>query len=319
MPHLEIIKLMPSNPYSPNSPYATAQAFSSLGPSLDNIVVSLAQQKYQIAKQREEMQFRREESIRDHFERQQQIDLSKKHTDATVTHLGNQDKVLLGKIAETDRIAQLGPQLGNVLSMLSQNQATPSGIRDDTQLNANLANVLGQAAMAGKRFAPQNAAQVMEMQDPRMRALIATGARPIQSVASQSATVDPSSGLINEIMPQKLNRGQDLVPGVGGPAMASGQAYPPAQPIDPIQKQQATLNNMIKANMDPLGGYVGGEAGSNIVTQAQQQLQSLLSNAAQATSQVGTNRATRAGLTNEAAPAKAKFKFIPGKGLVPIQ
>ncbi len=283
------------------SPWTEAsQAFGHLGNEMNNVILGLAQQRYQIdqakqLRQQQRDQFAQEIALKKLGLANQQI-----HTDAQAKLYQAQSALANRKTMALQEQTDAGANIGNVLQGIVETQGqmaqNPNSPADTTQLFGKLAQSMGPLIGQGRRYAGEGAAQALSMSDPRLRALIATSANPIQSLPSQAGMVNPATGQLEGGMPQKLNEAQSLVPLTGGMPIASGVPRPPSL-NDPVQRLLATVGNQIRK--DSFGEVVDPKDPITVAAQQlqQQYLQQLLqrtqTNSPIATS---TNKGPRAGL-----------------------
>lgn len=252
------------NPYGPSPYQDVAQSFNQVGPVLNDIVLGLAQQKYNIAQANEQMRFRRDQAREENALAKMKLLMDQSHNSALSKHYDAQNRLaesqagLAGsKAAELNRVAELGPELGKWLqqSVLAQSGAEGQGALDPNAINGQVANVLGQLSAAGRFRTPVNAAQVMSLPDPRLRALMGTGTKIEQTVSKGGGSLGVLDGLIQDVMPQDLGQGHTLVSGNTGATM--GQGMPPSEKVtNPLVTALGAVNNAKRVNVTPLGDTI---------------------------------------------------------------
>ena len=232
---------MPNGYYSPYQD--AAQAFGGVGGQLNDIVVGLAQQRYQQAQLREQRQTQREQFQQEmalkKLQAQQSGELNKQRGALYESQRGLNDQKQIGLANDQNT----GQQLGNTLEGMVNAENNPNAPYDMERLQALLAKQSGQLAASGKRFVPENVAQIRGLGNERERMMMATGTKPQQSMPSQGVSMDILTGLINEIAPQKLNQGQVLSDVPSGKVIAQGlpprPSYPPTSAGQTLSKNNA--------------------------------------------------------------------------------
>jgi hypothetical protein len=250
-----------ANPYGPSPYQDVAQSFQQVGPVLNDIVLGLAQQKYSIAQANEQMRFRRDQAKEENALAKMKLMMDQsrnavesKHYDARNRLAESQGALADSKSAQLNQVAALGPELGKWLqqSALAQSGAQGQGALDSDVISGQVANVLGQLSAAGQFRTPVNAAQIMDLQDPRLRALMSTNTKIAQTVPKGGGTLDPLSGLIQDVMPQDIGQGHVMLSGNSGEEMGRGMA--PNVPVtNPITSALGAVNNAAKVNTDVWG------------------------------------------------------------------
>lgn len=161
------------------------------------------------------------------------------------------------KTAEIDEESMMENDLGQTIEQLVATrmgmQQNPNSPADDSQLKSRAAGQGARLAASGKRFVPQNIAQILDMMTPEGQRMLSTGTKPLQSLPAGNISLDVVDGIPKVYSPRTLSQGQVLVPGEGGEAIAQG--LPPRQniPVNPMTEQQrmiGSLGNIVR-NYDP--------------------------------------------------------------------
>jgi len=270
---------MPTFPtYSPWQ--QDAAAIGGLGQQMNQIVAGLAQQKYQQAAQQQQTALRL-------MQLQQQAALNRQHGqlyDAQTAAARADELLTNAKAKDTERGVNLGQEFGKTFDYIGQAQANPNMPFDMSRLQATGLGQAAELAARGQHYVPVNMAQLNQMGNQRMQALMATGTPIAQSMPSQSIAMDVISGLPSFVSPQKLNAGETMVPGTGGPAMASAP-FAPYNERNNLASIFGSSQNFNKQFYDSSGELVEGaaedpryKANQQLIGQLIQTIQANLSN-----------------------------------------
>lgn len=231
-----------------------AQGMSSVGNSLSGLALGLAQQKYQ-------QQMGQQRMALEMMQLQQQRAMNRKHGELydAQSALARANELLAGqKQKELERTGAAKGQLGDAawyagMVQAGQNQGVDMGPRGDIA-NAQMMGAMSQLPDSARQDLPVNIAQMLQMSDPRMQQLMATGTKAAMNVPAGGTLTDVIGGEPLYQSPRTLGQGQTLVPGMGGDAIAQG--FPPRQTAltDPRQRLIGSLGNIV--NPYNVGGVV---------------------------------------------------------------
>lgn len=146
------------------------------------------------------------------------------HYDAQTSQIQGQQKAAQG--------------FGDIMGMITQAQANPVPY-DMGKLQGLAAQQAGVLAGQGRQHVPVNMAQILQMNNPRAQQMMATGTKMTANVPAGGSLVDVLNQNTMMQSPRTLSRGQTMVPGMGGPAIAEGM--PPAAGQSALLKAFASL------------------------------------------------------------------------------
>ena len=220
-----------------------SRGVTQMGQTAQNLAVMLARQRYQQQMAQQQMALRA-------MQQRQQEELYRQHGDlyeAQAGEAGAREKFDLARTADLGRASQVRGNLGAALQAFPL--ILPENVDQQQQYAGEIMSGIGQLPANQTTGLPEKLAQMLLMSNPRMRALIATGAKPIQSAPSQSILTDVITGDPRFIAPQKLPQGTGLYPGTGGPALSLN----PPNPLNVANNNAQWLGSL----QNTLGHYKG--------------------------------------------------------------
>src|SRR6266498_2951109 len=170
---------MPPPIYQPSPWQEAAHGVGQLGNTMQGIMVDLARQRYQQGLLEREFALKQQQAA-------MQAELYRQHGQLYQMQAAKQ----AGDLALGQNKLQAGGIMGDVLEQL----ANPiSNMHPDTaqMLQGIAVNQAGRLAAQGQQHVPINLAQLLQLHNPRMQQLMATGTKASIPVGSQGGVYDP--------------------------------------------------------------------------------------------------------------------------------
>ncbi len=222
---------MPLPIYQQSPWQEAAQGAGQLGGTLQSIMVDLARQRYQQQMAQQELALRYQQA-------QAQQELMRQHGQLYQMQAAKQ----AGDLALGQNKLQAGGVMGDVLEQIA-NPIPNMHPGTAAMLQGIAVNQAARLAAQGQQHVPVNLAQLLQLQNPRMQQLMATGTKAVVPLSSQGGAYDPITSAITSMMPQHLSQGQALVPGQGGAPIAFG--LPPRIQLDQPQRELSSWGNIL--------------------------------------------------------------------------
>lgn len=217
-----------------------------LGDSMSRIAVGLAQQRFnqQLAQQQANIQYQ-------NMLNQAAVGRERGKLYDAQTALAKAN-VLLSEQKQKDleRKSNIQQQLGDAawyggMVKAGENMGIDMGPRGDIA-NAQMMDAMGQLPDSARSKFPVNVAQMLQVRDPRMQQILATGTKMTGNVPAGGTMVDTYGGAPMYQSPRTLGQGQVMVPGEGGEQIATGM--PPRASANELD-----LSKLLASNQALLG------------------------------------------------------------------
>lgn len=219
-----------------------SRGVSQMGQVANTIALGLARQRYQQEALRQQMALRQQQLQQQALLNQSRGNLMGAQTAA---HQAGRD-LDVAKTSEINQKMQSAGVFGDIIRDVLRNP----------QIQQDLLPLAAQEAARlsgmGQQHVPVNMAQLLQMANQRDRTLMATGARPIQSMPSQSIAMDVTTGNPSYVSPQKLTPGMGLYSGTG-----TQLALNPNRPQNPLQSLSALLGSAQNLRQQGIEGQTG--------------------------------------------------------------
>ena len=287
----------------PNQYEQVGSGVSHLGQVAQQIALGLAQQKQQQQQAQQMMQLKlREQAMQEAIAQQRGQLMGQQGKQAeSMTGFNN---ARAGQVVQQDKSRQM------LKDALWQRGMVDAGTNQGVDMGprADIANSRMMEAMGGlnaNAFDPEKVAQMLQMSNPRMQQLMATGTKATANVGPGASLVDTIGGLSMYDSPRTMGPNQVLRPNVEG-SQGLPQQFAPNDPnriLSVLQRSLGSLANLEQNARDPFGKLVNPEDPRNAqVAQAISQITDMLTSGLKSGAQGG---GPRIGLTNAPAPLQS--------------
>lgn len=204
-----------------------AQAVGAVGDSINQLLVGLAQQKFQQQQAQQMMALRQQELAQQNALTGQRAGL----LDAQTAYYRAQQMLEDQKLKSEQQKTGGAADFGQLMQHITQAQQNPMMPYSMDRLQGMAVGKAGELAALGQDKLPVNMAQLMQVLNPRSQLLMATGAEPLQYARNDGVVMNPVTGQPEFATPATLRPGEVSMDLNTGQTLASA----PFEPFNPLR------------------------------------------------------------------------------------